>query len=385
MSGENYKYYAFISYKSDDVEWAKWLQKRLERYSLPVKLQQKHNLPKRLSPVFRDGSDIRPRELKNELTDNLMQSRYLIVLCSPRSAASDWVGDEIDQFCKMGRRSNVIALILEGKPYSDDPATECYHPMMRKWFPKGETVETDHQLLGADIHAAGPESNYYKRERAFMQVLSAVLQISYDELWNRRKRQMFIHTAIYTLMAVAVVAALLITWMSGKPFDVKIALNETTAHNSELPFRDGTLCMLSGEDTLGVRHVSAVDDEIVFTNIAGKFKGKDTRLVFSMFGYQQSDTTLLLNNTHQINIRRDDTFGIFAGQVVDEDGDPVAGVNVAIDGHEATTDEQGAFKITLPVEEQSQQKHIVLSKAGYQEMAYDLQPQQDHTIAIFGE
>ena len=30
------QYYAFISYKSDDVEWAIWLQHELEHYHLPV-------------------------------------------------------------------------------------------------------------------------------------------------------------------------------------------------------------------------------------------------------------------------------------------------------------------------------------------------------------
>lgn len=385
MDNGNFKYYAFISYKSEDVEWAKWLQRRLERYSLPVTLQQKHKLPKHLTPVFRDGSDIRPRELKNELAENLEQSRYLIVLCSPRSASSDWVGKEIDQFCQMGRRSNIIALIIDGKPYSDDPATECYHPTLRKWFPKGETVATDHQLLGADIHAAGPESGYYKRERAFMQVLSVILQISFDELWNRRKRQIVFHSSIYTLAAIAVAAALLFTWMRGRPFDVKVTLNEATVHNSELPFRDGTLYILSGNDTLGVRPVSAIDEPVVFSNIAGKFNGKPTRLVFRMFGYETIDTTLSLGKSHGLSIRRDDTFGIFAGQVIDDDGNPVPDVSVAIGSHVDVTDASGIFFISLPVGEQSQQQHIVLTKTGYQNISYDLQPQRDHNLIIFRE
>lgn len=382
MGNGNYKYYAFISYKSDDVEWAKWLQKRLERYSLPVQLQQKHKLPKKLSPVFRDGTDIRPGELKSELADNLEQSRYLIVLCSPRSAASDWVGDEIEQFCQMGRRDNIIALIIDGKPYSDDPATECYHPVMRKWFPKGESVETDRQLLGADIHAAGKESGYYKRERAFMQVLSVVLHISYDELWNRRKRQMIMQGVLYAVLAIAVVLAVGVTWMVGLPFDVKMTLNETTAHNAELPFRDGRVVVLSGEDTLGVRPVSAIGEEIVFANIAGKFKGKECRAVFEMFGYQKTDTMLVLGDRHTLNIGRDETFGVFAGQVMDEDGEPVEGVCVTIDGAQAETDGEGRFEVRVPIVKQSLQKHVVLSKPGFGGMEYDLQPQRDHCLLI---
>lgn len=96
-----YKYYAFISYKSEDVKWAKWLQKKIERYSLPVALQKKNKVPKKLSPIFRDGTDILPRELKKEIREKLEQSRYLIVLCSPRSASSEYVGEEIDFFLQI--------------------------------------------------------------------------------------------------------------------------------------------------------------------------------------------------------------------------------------------------------------------------------------------
>ena len=31
-----YEYFAFISYKEEDAEWAKWLQRKLEHYKLLV-------------------------------------------------------------------------------------------------------------------------------------------------------------------------------------------------------------------------------------------------------------------------------------------------------------------------------------------------------------
>lgn len=31
-----YTYYAFISYQRKDEKWAKWLQRKLENYKLPV-------------------------------------------------------------------------------------------------------------------------------------------------------------------------------------------------------------------------------------------------------------------------------------------------------------------------------------------------------------
>ena len=37
---QDYQYYAFISYSHKDMKWARWLQKRLETYKLPSKLQE---------------------------------------------------------------------------------------------------------------------------------------------------------------------------------------------------------------------------------------------------------------------------------------------------------------------------------------------------------
>ena len=36
MDTQQYTYYAFISYQRKDEKWAKWLQRKLENYKLPV-------------------------------------------------------------------------------------------------------------------------------------------------------------------------------------------------------------------------------------------------------------------------------------------------------------------------------------------------------------
>jgi len=49
-----YQYYAFISYKKEDEEWAKWLQHNLEHYKLSSNLNVRRSLPKEIRPVFKD-------------------------------------------------------------------------------------------------------------------------------------------------------------------------------------------------------------------------------------------------------------------------------------------------------------------------------------------
>ena len=124
------KYWAFISYSAKDEKWGQWLRKRLEGYPLPkalrgTKLSDGTELPKHLRPVFRDRDELTgSSDLGPALRDALTDSRYLIVLCSPHSAQSKWVNEEILEFQKQGRGQQILALIIEGEPNSQDPETE---------------------------------------------------------------------------------------------------------------------------------------------------------------------------------------------------------------------------------------------------------------------
>lgn len=70
MQNENFKYFAFISYSHKDQKIAKKLQRWLERYYLPSKVIESHpDLPKKVSPVFIDESDLVAR--KGSLSESL--------------------------------------------------------------------------------------------------------------------------------------------------------------------------------------------------------------------------------------------------------------------------------------------------------------------------
>ena len=127
---EGYKYFAFISYSHRDKKTVKKLQRRLESYHLPSALKKSNpNLPKNLKPVFIDELDLVAKgTLKTALQDNLRRSNYLIVICSPSSAKSPYVNDEVKYFIDSGRTDHIIPLIAEGVPHSGDPLTECFMP-----------------------------------------------------------------------------------------------------------------------------------------------------------------------------------------------------------------------------------------------------------------
>ena len=96
---EQFKYFAFISYNSNDISWGKRLQRKLEGYRMPATLCSEHGWERNpIKPVFFAPTDIQPGGRTAELQERLKASRNLVVICSPHSAKSEWVGKEIAFF-----------------------------------------------------------------------------------------------------------------------------------------------------------------------------------------------------------------------------------------------------------------------------------------------
>ena len=75
------KYFAFISYKREDEEWAIWLQHELEYYHLPVELNGKREeleIPQDFRPVFRDIDELKAGRLSLQISEALKNLLGLI-------------------------------------------------------------------------------------------------------------------------------------------------------------------------------------------------------------------------------------------------------------------------------------------------------------------
>lgn len=193
-----YDYYAFISYSSKNVNWARWLQNRLETYRLPAKTRKENaHLPSKISPIFRDETDLSGGVLLESLQKELQASQYLIVICSPESAASEWVGTEISYFASLGREKNIIPFIVDGEPDAADPARECFPAELRNM---------ESELLGISVPELG-------RRPAFLRVVSTLLQLKYDQVVQRdRARRIRNGFLLGTAAAIAIAVLLWTVW-----------------------------------------------------------------------------------------------------------------------------------------------------------------------------
>ena len=107
-------YKAFISYSTADEKWAKWLQQKLENYKLPSIIRKENAaIPKYIRPIFRDKTDLGGGVLSSQLESELLRSKYLIVICSPQAALSDWVNKEVQTFIDEGRIEQIIPFIIK--------------------------------------------------------------------------------------------------------------------------------------------------------------------------------------------------------------------------------------------------------------------------------
>ncbi|MBR3170449.1 MAG: toll/interleukin-1 receptor domain-containing protein [Lachnospiraceae bacterium] len=187
-----YTFDAFISYSHRNQNWGKWLQRKLETFPIPNDMRGDRPRGQKLR-IFRDQTDLAGTGLQDSLRQNLDVSEYLIVICSPASAASPWVNEEVQYFISLGRIDKIIPFIVDGEPESDDPALEC--------FPKALRSTEGYTILGANIHEIG-------KNKAFLKVVSILLHVRFGRLVDREKQRK-IRTALITGLTAAVIAAII--------------------------------------------------------------------------------------------------------------------------------------------------------------------------------
>lgn len=347
MKYQNYKYFAFISYNSKDTEWGKKVQKKLEHYRMPATLCSEHGWKRKpMNPVFFAPTDIQPGGLSEELQERLKASRNLIVICSPNSARSEWVGREIEFFHHLGRTKQIHFFIVDGQPHSGNPDTECFNPIVKKLGMQ--------EILGANIHEKIYRWSWLNKERAYVQLISKLLGIEFDAIWQRHKRLLIQQTITWTVGIVAVLAILAGVWLTNQPVDVEMRLNEATEHNAQLPPLENAIVTMMLDNEQKEDTIRTMDGSIVFMNIPHRFLGKNTRITVSCENFKQVDTTLTLTPHVTLNISRDPAvYGDVHFHLWDSIHEAfITNTSVEIDGQTCTSDDEGMVSLFIPLNAQ---------------------------------
>jgi tetratricopeptide (TPR) repeat protein len=218
---QEYEFYAFISYKrgEEDEKWARRLQRELERYRIPVadllqpqktdasvfpretsaepvnppgrinellppELELRTGIPQRLR-IFRDKSDLGSHStVEQGLSENLDASRFLVVVCSRRSAESPYVDAEVRHFVESGRGGNIIPFFIED--------SEPERSRGSRKFPRPPSLPAEMEGVAAS------EGD----EESFIHLLARLLRVEQESLMQAHLRASR-RRATYRFCAVA--------------------------------------------------------------------------------------------------------------------------------------------------------------------------------------
>ena len=350
-----YKYFAFISYNSHDIAWGKRLQRKLESYKMSATLCSEHGWQRKpINPVFFAPSDIQPGGLTEELQERLKASRNLIIICSPNSAKSEWVGKEIEYFHQLGRTKNIHFFIIDGEPHSGNPDTECFNPIVK-------TLGLP-EILGANIHEQIFLWSWLNKERAYVQLISKLLGIEFDAIWQRHKRLLIGKSIAWVFGIVCTLSAMIGVYVMNQPIDVRLKLNEVSYLNTNLPpLRNAEVVLkLQNEEKRAV--VVSLDSFAVFKNIPSKFLNKEVQVLAHAKDYLDVDSTVFLSENLIIDIHRNPSvYGDVKFQIWDEDANGVPLVDISILGYKETSTIDGYISLFIPLEEQRDKYHVISS------------------------
>jgi hypothetical protein len=319
--------------------------------------------------VFRYRADLNTISLNEGLAQELDDARWLIVICSLNSAKSVWVGKEIQHFLDIGRRDYILPFIVDGTSYSGDE-NECLNPVLKAAFPNGD-------ILGVNIDDYGDDPRIYRKRKALVRTVSMLIEVpdAYSYLWNRYRMRFWEGVALKAAGIVAIIMLLLWAWHYNAEFDTQVRLNDTTPANPYLPTPDSLKVLLTLDNEEKLLVLTETDGTGSYKNLPGRFANQEVRLTFTAEGFEPVDTvvTLQRKGVVNINIHRNDTYGVLAGTIIDEDGEPVSGATVEAEGMTCTSQADGTFKLHIPIEKQRPCPFVRISKAGYQTEEYTRQ------------
>jgi YD repeat-containing protein len=208
-----FKFWAFVSYSHHDKNSARQLVRSLEKLHVPPAFRDLvAGAPSRFAPVFIDEEETAANSrLSDEMQNALRQSRKLIVVCSPFSANSAYVADEIRYFKQIGRSRDILCFIVSGVPNATDTGQaylECFAPPLR-FDDQDNTISIAQgdRPLAASIGGGGAS----EWNHALQQIVAGLLDISLGDLARSRATD---RTKKYAALALLLASAAGALWFA---------------------------------------------------------------------------------------------------------------------------------------------------------------------------
>lgn len=192
---QTYKYDAFISYRHTplDMKIAELIHTKIEAFKTPKGY-------KKIERIFRDRDELpTSSNLAKSILDALTHSRYLIVVCSPRTGLSKWVLKEIEIFRELHGNDRILSILIEGEPIDAFPKSLRLIPYTTTDDSGVETINYEVvEPLAADIRATSLRGMKKKINTEILRLLAPLYGCNYDDLKQRQRKRVKRRAVILT-------------------------------------------------------------------------------------------------------------------------------------------------------------------------------------------
>lgn len=200
-------YDAFLSYSRTDGDVARRLQQGLERIG-----SRRSELP--VVSMFRDETDLPPSSsLIDSIAEQMAESRSVILLCSPRSAGSRFVGEELELWRQLADSPPILVRTDGDLTWNnetgrfDTARSSAMHPAAVGWW------DAEPSWIDWPTRPSGSQRKRLTDEErsAVEEVAAAVLGRPLREIRNvevrNRRRQLWITRIVAAIVAVLAAVA----------------------------------------------------------------------------------------------------------------------------------------------------------------------------------
>ena len=232
------------------------------------------------------------------------------------------------------------------------------------------------EILGANIHEKNFSQPWLNRERAYVQLISKLLEVEFDTIWQRHKRQLISKIIAWMLgvltMMTVVTISLVSMWILNQPVDVILRVKETSVHNNNLPPMRDAMVTLALDNKIEIDTLHAVDGQVIFREIPHKYLNQPVHVTISCRDFLTTDTMVTLTKDLTLNIYRDPSvYGDIHFQLYDPMSEQyLSDVEVTIEGHTVQSDSAGNVHLSIPLFAQREKYPISASIPIHEDTIY---------------
>lgn len=189
-------------------------QKLLENYGPPHSLRKGHK--RRIERIFRNQTELPTcGDLDNAIQRALQMSHFLIDVLSRKLKESKWRMEKIRSFKEAhgGKINHILPILVDGEPDESIPNI-LRHETRKIVHDDGmaEMVEVEVEPLCCDVRANSTKGALKKLMTEFLRLAAPMLEVSYDDLYQRhmraKRRKITIITALTIVLLLSVISVI---------------------------------------------------------------------------------------------------------------------------------------------------------------------------------